>query len=219
MHQIFERIHKIGVVPVIQIDDGGKAVPLAKAIAAGGIPCAEVTFRTAQAEEAIRLIALALPDILLGAGTVLTTAQADKAIDAGARFIVTPGFNPKVVGHCVKQGYPVIPGCLTPSDMEQAIEFGLDAVKLFPAELSGGLDYIKAISAPYPMLRFMPFGGVNAANIGKYLSHEKVLACGGSWLAAADLIRAGDFTEITRLCAEAVQIVAAHRDAHDNDAP
>lgn len=211
MQNIFERIHQIGVVPVIQIDDADKAAPLVKAIAEGGIPCAEVTFRTAQAEEAIRRMAHALPDILLGAGTVLTTTQADKAIEAGAKFIVTPGFNPRVVEYCVEQNYPVIPGCMTPSDMEQAIESGLDMVKFFPAEQCGGLDYIKAVSAPYPMLRFMPFGGINAGNIGKYLSFDKVFACGGSWLAAADLIRAGDYAEITRRCAEAVQTIAAVR--------
>jgi 2-dehydro-3-deoxyphosphogluconate aldolase/(4S)-4-hydroxy-2-oxoglutarate aldolase len=208
---ILEQIGAIGVVPVIAISDAEKAVPLAKALKEGGIPCAEVTFRTKEGEECIRRIAKELPDILVGAGTVLTKEQVDRAIDAGAKFIVSPGFNPNVVGYCVDKGIPVVPGCSTPSDMEAAMEFGLDAVKFFPAEQAGGLAYIKACAAPYTKLRFMPTGGISAQNLGKYMEFNKVLACGGSWMVAKELIDAGKFPEITRLCKQAVEIVRTAR--------
>ena len=204
MNVILEEVGKIGIVPVIKIDDEEKAVPLAKALLAGGIPCIELTFRTAQGEEAIRRIASAMPEMLVGAGTVLTTDQVDRAVAAGAKFIVSPGFNPKVVERCIQRGIPVTPGCSTPSDVEQAIEFGLDVVKFFPAEQAGGIDYIKAISAPYPAMKFMPTGGINAGNIAKYMNFDKVLACGGSWIATAELINAGEFEKITALSQEAV---------------
>jgi 2-dehydro-3-deoxyphosphogluconate aldolase/(4S)-4-hydroxy-2-oxoglutarate aldolase len=204
MHAVLEDLKKIGIIPVIKIDDVEKAVPLAKALASGGIPCAEVTFRTAQGEEAIRRINREAPDILLGAGTVLTVEQVDKAAAAGATFIVSPGFNPKVVAHCISKGIPVTPGCSNPSDIEQALEYGLEVVKFFPAEQSGGLDYIKAVAAPYPSLKFIPTGGINAQNISRYTAYEKILACGGSWMVNADMINAGDFDKITALCKEAV---------------
>jgi 2-dehydro-3-deoxyphosphogluconate aldolase/(4S)-4-hydroxy-2-oxoglutarate aldolase len=204
MHAVLEELGKIGIVPVIKIDDVEKAVPLAKALIAGGIPCAEVTFRTAQGEEAMRRISKEVPGILLGAGTVLTTEQADRAIGAGAKFIVSPGLNPKVVAHCAAKGIPITPGCSNPSDIEQALEFGLDVVKFFPAEQAGGLDYIKAIAAPYPNLKFMPTGGINAGNIAKYIAFEKIHACGGSWMVNAEYINAGDFEKITALSREAV---------------
>jgi len=204
MNAILEELGKIGIVPVVKIDDAGKAVPLVKALAAGGIPCAEITFRTAQGEEAIRRAAKEAPEVLLGAGTVLTTEQVDRAIDAGARFIVSPGFNPKVVAYCLQKKIPVTPGCANPSDVEQAIEMGLDVVKFFPAEQAGGLEYIKAISAPYPALKFMPTGGINAGNIARYIAFDKILACGGSWMVGADLINAGEFEKITALSREAV---------------
>lgn len=203
MHTILEELKKIGIIPVIKIDDAARAVPLAKALIAGGIPCAEVTFRTAQGEEAMRLINKEVPGILLGAGTVLTTAQVDKAIAAGAKFIVSPGFNPKVVSYCVEKGIPITPGCSSPSDIEQALELGLEVVKFFPAEQAGGLDFIKAVAAPYTTMHFIPTGGVNAQNVSKYLSFEKVLACGGSWMVNADLINAGEYDKITALCREA----------------
>ena len=180
MHAVLEELGKIGIIPVIKIDDAARAVPLAKALIAGGIPCAEVTFRTAEGEEAIRRINREVPEILLGAGTVLTTEQVDKAVSAGAKFIVSPGFNPKVVSYCIKKGIPITPGCSGPTDIEQALEMGLEAVKFFPAEQAGGLDYIKAVSAPYPSMYFIPTGGINAQNIVKYLGFEKILACGGS---------------------------------------
>ncbi|MDR0723549.1 MAG: bifunctional 4-hydroxy-2-oxoglutarate aldolase/2-dehydro-3-deoxy-phosphogluconate aldolase [Treponema sp.] len=205
MHTVLEALGKIGIVPVIKIDNEAQAVPLAKALMAGGIPCAEITFRTTQAEEAIRRIRAAVPDILVGAGTVLNVTQVDKAIDAGAQFIVSPGFNPQVVSHCIERGIPITPGCTTPSDMERAVEAGLEVVKFFPAEPAGGLDYIKAIAAPFPMLTFMPTGGINGGNIARYLAYDKILACGGSWMAPADLINKGDFSAITALCRDAVQ--------------
>jgi 2-dehydro-3-deoxyphosphogluconate aldolase/(4S)-4-hydroxy-2-oxoglutarate aldolase len=204
MHKVLEALGDIGIVPVIKIDNVEQAVPLARALIAGGIPCAEVTFRTAQGEEAIRRIAKDVPDILLGAGTVLTTEQVDRAIGAGAQFIVSPGFNPRVVAHCAGKGIPVTPGCSNPSDIEQALEAGLEVVKFFPAEQAGGLEYIKAIAAPYPNLKFMPTGGINAGNIAKYIAFEKIHACGGSWMVGADLINAGEFEKITALSREAV---------------
>ena len=204
---VTEEIRKIGIIPVIKIDDADKAVPLARALIAGGIPCAEVTFRTAQGEEAMQRINREVPGILLGAGTVLTTAQVDKAVAAGAKFIVSPGFNPKVVAYCIEKGIPVTPGCVTPSEIEQALEFGLNVVKFFPAEQAGGLEYIKAVAAPYPALKFMPTGGINAGNIAQYMAFNKILACGGSWMATPDLINAGDFEKITALSREAVQII------------
>lgn len=208
MHPVLVKIGEIGVVPVIAISDVEKAVSLAKALRAGGIPCAEITFRTAEGEEAIRRISKELPDVLVGAGTVLTIDQVDRAADAGAKFIVTPGFNPKVVDHAIAKGIPITPGCSTPSDMEQAIERGLEVVKFFPAEQSGGLQYIKAVAAPYSMLRFMPTGGIGPGNLREYLAFNKVLACGGSWMVKKELIDEGRFDEIERLSAEAVAIAA-----------
>ena len=204
MHPVLEELRKIGIIPVIKIDDANKAVPLAKALIAGGIPCAEVTFRTAQGEESIRRIKKNVPEILVGAGTVLTVDQVDRAADAGAAFIVSPGFNPKVVARCIEKKIPVTPGCSSPSDIEQALAFGLEAVKFFPAEQAGGLDFIKAVSAPYSSMMFIPTGGINAQNIAKYTSFEKILACGGSWMVSADLINADEFDRITSLCREAV---------------
>jgi 2-dehydro-3-deoxyphosphogluconate aldolase/(4S)-4-hydroxy-2-oxoglutarate aldolase len=204
MVTVLEEIGKIGIVPVIKIDDPEKAVPLARALLAGGIPCAEITFRTSQGETALSRISREVPEILLGAGTVLTVEQVDKAIAAGAKFIVSPGFNPRVVRYCIEKNIPITPGCSNPSDMEAALEAGLGVVKFFPAEQSGGLDYIKAVAAPYPMLKFMPTGGINAGNIASYIAYEKILACGGSWMVPADRINVGDFETITTLCKEAV---------------
>ena len=207
MNETLKKIKEIGVIPVISISDVEKAVPLAKALIAGGIPCAEITFRTAEGEESIRRIAQHVPEVLLGAGTILTKDQAQRANDAGAKFIVSPGFNPKVVKYCVKNGMLIIPGCSTPTDMEAAMGFGLDTVKFYPAEQGGGLPYIKACAAPYPGLKFMPSGGINADNIGKYMAFNKVIACGGSWMVSSKLLEEGNFDEITRLSKEAVQIV------------
>lgn len=214
MNEILRKISEIGVVPVIKIDDPETAVPLAKALLKGGIPCAEVTFRTAHGEEAIRRIAKEVPEVLLGAGTVTTIEQVDKAIAAGARFVVSPGFNPKIVGYCVEKGMPITPGCSTPSDIEKALEFGLDVAKFFPAEQAGGLDYIKAIAAPYTTMKFMPTGGINAQNITKYLAFDKILACGGSWMVNPDMIAAGRYDEISVLCEEVVKNIIGFELCH-----
>ena len=202
--QVLKEIKRIGIVPVIAMEDAGKAPDLARALLAGGIPCAEVTFRTAAGEAAIRAMAAEVPEILVGAGTVLSVEQAKRAIAAGAKFIVSPGFNPEVVGYCVEQGVLIIPGCATPSEMEQAMTFGLSLLKFFPAEQAGGLSYLKAVCAPYTNLQFIPTGGIGADNLAEYLAFPKILACGGSWMAPKALIDAGKFDEITELCKAAV---------------
>ncbi|MDD7300875.1 MAG: bifunctional 4-hydroxy-2-oxoglutarate aldolase/2-dehydro-3-deoxy-phosphogluconate aldolase, partial [Eubacteriales bacterium] len=182
MNEILKKIGLYGIVPVVKIDDVDKAVPLAKALCDGGLPVAEITFRTKCAAEAIKRITTEFPQMLVGAGTVLTTDQADEAVAAGAKFIVSPGLNPKVVAHCQKIGVPITPGCSNPSDIEAALELGLDVVKFFPAEAAGGLPMIKAMSAPYGNLKFMPTGGLNESNILDYLKFNKILACGGSYM-------------------------------------
>lgn len=207
MNTITEQLGRYGIVPVVVLNDAGKALSLAKALCNGGLPCAEVTFRTDAAEESIRLMSREFPDMLIGAGTVLSTEQADRAIAAGAKFIVSPGLNPKVVTHCQKKNIPIIPGVVTPSEMEQAMELGLKIVKFFPAEPSGGLAMIKAVAAPYTMLKFMPTGGINAKNVRDYLAYDKILACGGSWMVKGSLIDEDRFDEIEAMCREAVEIV------------
>ena len=211
MNQILEEISNIGVVPVVAIDHKYDAAPLADALTKGGLPCAEVTFRTPAAEEAIRIMADQFPDMLLGAGTVLTTEQADRAIAAGAKFIVSPGFNPKVVSHCIEKNIPITPGISSPSDMEQAIEMGLDAVKFFPAVPSGGLSMIKALAAPYHTMRFMPTGGIGTQNLKDYLGFDKIICCGGSWMVKADLIKNGEFEKICNLTKEAKELAKSIR--------
>lgn len=205
MNEVLVTIHQIGLVPVVVLEDAKDAAPLAEALCAGGLPCAEVTFRTEAAEESIRIMSREFPQMLIGAGTVLTTEQVDRAVDAGARFIVSPGLNPKVVEHCLKKGVAVTPGTSNPSDVETAIEMGLEAVKFFPAEPSGGLEMIKAMAAPYTKMKFMPTGGVSIENLNRYLSFSRILACGGSWMVRGELIREGKFHEIERLTREAVQ--------------
>jgi 2-dehydro-3-deoxyphosphogluconate aldolase/(4S)-4-hydroxy-2-oxoglutarate aldolase len=214
MTSALEVLRSIGIVPVIKIDQAEHAPSLARALVAGGIPCAEITFRTAQAEEAIRLVSAKVPHMLVGAGTVLTCEQVDRAMAAGARFIVSPGFNPAVVSYCVEKGVPIVPGCATPSEMEQAIAAGLSTVKFFPAEQAGGLAYLKAVSAPYSTLTFIPTGGISTSNLNQYLAFDKVLACGGSWMVPPDKIAAGQFEEITALCAAAVTAMHGFELAH-----
>jgi 2-dehydro-3-deoxyphosphogluconate aldolase/(4S)-4-hydroxy-2-oxoglutarate aldolase len=211
MNTTLQRIYDIGVVPVIAISDTAKAVPLAQALIAGGIPCVEITFRTAEGEESLRLITKQNPDILAGAGTILTTEQVDRAQAAGAQYIVSPGFNPKVVAHCLDKGIPIIPGCVTPSEMEIALEMGITTIKFFPAEQAGGLAYLKAISAPYTTLRFLPTGGIDATNLSKYIAFDRVIACGGSWMATKELINTGNFARITQLSQEAMKVVREGR--------
>ncbi len=205
MNKVLEEISKIGIVPVIALDDVKDAEPLAKALIDGGLPCAEVTFRTAAAEESIRIMSSKFPELLVGAGTVLTTEQVDRAVNAGAKFIVSPGLNPKVVKYCVDKGIPVTPGTANPSDVEQAIELGLEVVKFFPAEAAGGLNMIKSMAAPYVNMKFMPTGGINASNVCDYLDFNKIIACGGSWMVNKAMVAAGDFAGIEKLTREAVE--------------
>ena len=207
MNAILEQFGKIGIIPVVVLEDAKDAMPLARALCEGGLPCAEVTFRTAAAEECIRIMAENFPDMLVGAGTVLTTEQVDRAVNAGAKFIVSPGLNPEVVAYCVERNIPITPGTCNPSNVEQAIGFGLDVVKFFPAEPAGGLNYIKAIAAPYVGMKFMPTGGINEKNVRDYLKYDRILACGGSWMVKGDLVKAGDFDKIRKLTKEAADIV------------
>ena len=207
MNETLKKIGETGIIPVVVLNRVADAEPLAESLIKGGLPCAEVTFRTDAAEESIRAIAKKFPEMFVGAGTVLTVEQADRAVGAGAKFIVSPGLNPKVVEHCLKKNYPITPGIMTPSELEIALGFGLDVVKFFPAENAGGLKMIKAISAPYTMMKFMPTGGINTTNVRDYLACDKILACGGSWMVKGDLINAGDFEKIQELTKEAAAIV------------
>ena len=204
MKTVMEKISCMGIVPVVVIDDADTAVLVAEALLRGGIRCAEVTFRTAAAEESIRRIKTSCPDLLLGAGTVLSMEQVDKAVSAGAEFIVTPGYNPNVVNYCVERQIPVIPGCMDTNAIEMALEAGLDTVKFFPAEAAGGLNMLKALSGPYVNLKFMPTGGISQLNLREYLAFRKVVACGGSWMVKGDLIKKGRYDEIERLSREAI---------------
>lgn len=207
MNEVLEEIHRLRVVPVVAIKDVKDAEPLAQALIDGNLPCAEITFRTDAAEDSIHILAKR-GDILVGAGTVLNIDQVKTAVDAGAKFIVSPGFNPKVVQYCLDNDIPVIPGVCTPSDISLALDFGLEVVKFFPAEAFGGLQTLKAISAPYSMVRFIPTGGIGPETLVEYLSFPKVFACGGSWMVASDLISSGNFYEIRRLTREAVELAA-----------
>ena len=204
MSTVAEKIAELGVVPVVVLEDAKDAAPLAKALVEGGLPCAEVTFRTAAAEESIKLMTAEYPDMFVGAGTVLTIDQVDRAVAAGAKFIVSPGFDPEIVDYCLEKEIPVFPGCITPSEVAQAVKRGLKVVKFFPAEQFGGVATIKAMAAPYVGLKFMPTGGVNAKNLESYLGCDKIIACGGSWMVKGDLVKAGKFDEIKDLTAEAV---------------
>ena len=212
MNNINKRVSEIGVVPVIKLTNPERdAAPLAKALCAGGLPIAEVTFRAAGADKAIRLMKEACPEILVGAGTVLTTEHIDKAIAAGAEFIVTPGFDPELCAYCAEKGIAIYPGCTTPTDYHAALKFGLEVLKFFPAEQSGGLAKIKAMSAPFPMFKVMPTGGISLKNLKEYLSCPVICACGGSYMVTADLIEGGKWDEITELCKKSVEIVKEAR--------
>ena len=203
-----KEIEKLKLVPVVVIENAEDAEPLAQALIEGGLPCAEVTFRTAAAADAVKRLGR-IRDILVGAGTVLSVEQVKQAVDSGAKFIVSPGFNPKVVAYCVDNKIPIIPGICTPTEVEAALEFGLEVLKFFPAESYGGLNTLKAISAPYPMVRFVPTGGIGVHNFMAYLKFPKVLACGGSWMVAKELISGRKFDEISRLTREAMALVRA----------
>ncbi len=209
---INNRISEIGVVPVIKLSNPQRdAAPLAKALTEGGVPVAEVTFRAAGADEAIRIMRETCPDMLVGAGTVLTMEQVDKAIAAGAQFIVTPGFDPELVAYCCEKNIPIYPGCTTPTDYHAALKFGLKVLKFFPAEQSGGLAKIKAMSAPFPMFKVMPTGGISLKNLKEYISCPVICACGGSYMVTADLIENGKWDEIIDLCKKSVEIVKEAR--------
>ncbi len=204
---ILEQIRLAGIVPVIAIQDANDAEPLARALLQGGLPCAEVTFRTSAAQESIRRIAQKFPEMLLGAGTVLTVDQVKAALDCGARYIVSPGLNPKVVEYCLSRSVAVTPGVATPSDVEVALELGLEVVKFFPAEANGGLPYLKALSGPYGKVQFIPTGGIDESNLLPYLKFPKTLACGGSWMVKPEFISAKQFDKIRDLTARAVQMM------------
>ena len=204
-NEMMKELYSIGLIPVIKIENADDAVPLAKALIDGGLPAAEITFRTACAAEAIKNITEAYPEMLVGAGTVLTTEQVDAAIAAGSKFIVSPGLNPKVVSYCLSKGVPMLPGCANPSDVEAALELGLKTVKFFPAEAVGGLKMLKAMAAPYGQLTFMPTGGINADNLLDYLKFNKIVACGGSFMVADQLVKEKKWDEITALTKDAVK--------------
>ena len=212
--KFLEQFECTGIVPVIKLENTADAVNLAKALYDGGIRCAEVTFRAEGADKVISDMVKAYPDMLVGAGTVLTTDQCDRAIEAGAKFCVAPGLNPKVVEHCLNKGVPFTPGVANGSQIEQAMELGLDFVKFFPAEQAGGLPYIKAISAPYSSMKFMPTGGVNENNLNTYLAFRKIVCCGGSWIVPDKLVKAGKWDEITALCRSAVNKMLGFSVAH-----
>lgn len=214
MNDIALQIEQLGVVPVIKIDDASKAAALGRALVKGGIPAAEITFRTAAGEEAIRRMAQECPEILVGAGTVLTIEQCDRAIAAGAQFIVSPGYDEALVRHCQEKGIFIFPGCTTPSDISRAVNAGLKIIKFFPAEQSGGVGFLKAVAPVYPGLRFMPTGGVSAKNLNEYLSFDRIVACGGSWMVKGELIDGECWDEIAALCSEAMRAMLGFELAH-----
>jgi 2-dehydro-3-deoxyphosphogluconate aldolase / (4S)-4-hydroxy-2-oxoglutarate aldolase len=211
MEEIFEALCQIGVVPVIAIDRSDDAVPLARALLAGGIGCAEITFRTAAAEEAIRRLTGEVREMLVGAGTVLTVQQAEQAALAGAQYIVSPGFDAAVVDWCQEHHVPVLPGVATPTEINMALARGVKILKFFPAEEFGGVRMLKALHGPYPEVRFIPTGGIRAYNLAEYLALPNVAACGGSWMATSRMIAEGQFEEIARLSTEARAIVRRER--------
>lgn len=214
MQDMKSRIYGLGIVPVIKLDDAKDAAPLARALVAGGLPLAEVTFRTAAAVESIRNMIREAPAMLVGAGTVTSIDKARQALDAGAAFIVTPGFNPEVVAWCVDNKVSVFPGCTTASEVEAAMNLGLTVVKFFPAEQSGGLDKIKALCAPYPTMRFMPTGGVSLKNMAEYLAFSKIYACGGSFMVPDDAVKNGRWDEIAALARQAACAAQGFEIAH-----
>ena len=207
MNNIYTELKKKGIIPVIKLNDAKDALLLGRALIEGDLPVAEITFRTEAAEKSISIFAEEFPEILTGAGTVLTIEQVRRAVDAGAKFIVAPGFNPKVVDYCLQRDIPVVPGVNSPTQIEMALDRGLEVVKFFPAELSGGLKMIKALSAPYGDIHFIPTGGITAENLSSYIEFDKIIACGGSWMVKPDLIESENFQEISIRCKQAVEII------------
>lgn len=212
MNEVLKKIGDLGVVPVIAIENATDAPRLGRALLAGGLPCAEITFRTAAAAAAMSAMAATCPDVLVGAGTVLTVAQAETAKDAGAKFVVTPGFDPAVVDWCLENAMPITPGVLTPTEINMALNKGLTVLKFFPAEAGGGVKTLKAVAGPYQDVKFIPTGGISAANLSDYLSLDSVHACGGSWMVKKQLISDGQFETITEMCAEAVALAKQIRE-------
>lgn len=208
MNDVLAKLGALKLVPVVAIHDAADAPALGEALVAGGLPCAEITFRTDAAEAAIKAVA-ARGDVLVGAGTVLTVDQAKRAVDAGASFLVSPGTNPPVVQWAVEQGVPITPGAVTPTEIDLAMGFGLSVVKFFPANVYGGAKAIKAIGAPYAAIQFIPTGGVSAENLGDYLALPNVLACGGSWMVKSDMIADKQFEKVTELAREAVTLASS----------
>ena len=212
MNDLQKKISEIGVVPVIKLSNPQRdAKPLADALCAGGVPVAEVTFRAAGAADAIRIMAEAHPEMLVGAGTVMTTEHVDQTIAAGGKFVVTPGLDIEIVKYCQEKGITCFPGCTTPTDYHAAYKLGLEVLKFFPAEQSGGLAKIKAMAAPFPMFKVMPTGGISLKNLGEYAANKTICACGGSYMVTADLIENGKWDEITELCKKSVEIVKEAR--------
>lgn len=207
MRDLLDQLEEIGVMPVITIDNADDAVSLAKALQAGGIPCGEFTFRTSAAADAIQRVAEALPDFLVGAGTVLNVEQGKAAVAAGSRFIISPGFSPQLASYCSFANVLYLPGIMTPTELMAALDHGINTVKFFPAKVAGGLPALKAMAAPFPQVRFMPTGGVNVDNLADYLSHPRIVSCGGSWLTPKGLIADGKFDQITSIAAEARALV------------
>lgn len=203
---IYDEIAKLKIVPVVALDDEKDAIALADALIEGGLPVAEITFRTAAAEGSIRAIAQARPEMLVGAGTITNMDQAKRAVAAGAKFLVTPGFSDEITAYAVEQNVPIFPGVCTPTEIMMTLKYNLPVVKFFPAAQYGGLATIKALNGPFPALKFMPTGGISAANVKEYLAYPNIVACGGSWMVKKDLITAGKFDEIRRLAAEAVTL-------------
>ncbi len=213
MNEVLQQLGRLGVIPVVAIDEADKAIPLGQALLKGNLPCAEITFRTAAAAEAIQKLSSAHPDVLVGAGTVLTVSQAEQAAAAGARFVVTPGFDAQVVEWCLANDIPITPGVMTPTDINQALAKGLNLLKFFPAEAAGGLKILKAIGGPYVGVKFIPTGGINIGNLADYLSSPLVHACGGSWIAKKQLIADDQFETITQLAQTAMDVVQRTRNS------
>lgn len=211
MEDMKNQITSFGVVPVVAIEEAKDAISLGEALIAGGLPCAEITFRTAAAEESIRTLSRTYPEMLIGAGTVLTTEQAKRAVDGGAQFLVTPGFDEAVVTWSISEGVSIFPGIATPTEINMALQHGLNTLKFFPAEALGGVKTLKAIAAPYGEVRFIPTGGINPQNLPDYLKLPAVVACGGSWLVKKTMIANGEFNTISKLVQEAVQLVQQSR--------
>lgn len=211
MNEILNQLEKCMIVPVVVLNDAKDAKPLGEALCQGGLPCAEVTFRTEAAEESIRIMSENFPEMLVGAGTVLTPEQVDHAVAAGAKFIVSPGFDEEIVDYCLEKGITVLPGCATPSEVAKAVKRGLKVIKFFPAEQAGGLPMIKAMAAPYTTVKFMPTGGINPENVKNYLACDKIFACGGSWMVKNTLVENQEFDKIRKFSEEAVEIAKTIR--------